>query len=148
MNQSPPLRMPIAGAGAVCFRGDAVLLVKRGNAPLEGRWSIPGGRIEWGETAAQAALRELTEETGVHAELCGLIDVIDALIPGPPGEIDAHYLIVDYAARWIAGEPIAGDDAAEARFFAAEDLAGLNLTANTQRVIDMARSRLSGGAAE
>lgn len=147
MIETPPPRIPIPGAGAVCFRGDAVLLIKRGRPPLEGRWSIPGGRIEWGETAAHAALRELNEETGVRAELTGLIDVIDALIPGAPGETAAHYLIVDYAARWIAGEPIAGDDAIEARFFAPEELAALNLTADAQRVIAAARARLSGGAA-
>jgi 8-oxo-dGTP diphosphatase len=146
-----PLRRPIAGVGVICFRGEDVLLVKRGRPPLEGRWSIPGGRIEWGERAADAALRELAEETGCVAELLGLVDVVDAHLinsgaetasPPRPHEIEAHYVLIDYAARWVSGEPQAGDDAREARFFSAATLEGLGLWSETLRVIKTARAML------
>lgn len=147
MSDAASSRAPVAGAGVICFRGVEVLLVKRGKAPSAGRWSIPGGRIEWGERAADAALRELMEETGCAAELVGLVDVVDALIPHSGAETDdgpaAHFVLADYAARWISGEPRAGDDASEARFFFPEDLADLGLWSETLRVIDAARAMVT-----
>ena len=77
---SGPKQAPIAAVGVVCLRGDDVLLIRRGKPPLEDSWSLPGGRIEWGERAADAALRELKEETGCSAEIVGLIDVVDGLL--------------------------------------------------------------------
>jgi 8-oxo-dGTP diphosphatase len=135
---------PIAAAGMVCFRGEDVLLVRRGAPPLENAWSIPGGRIEWGERATDAALRELNEETGCSADLIGLIDVVDAIftrrsVAGPPW---GHYVLIDYAARWIAGEPKAADDAREARFFSPSELAALDLWPETRRIIEAARQML------
>jgi 8-oxo-dGTP diphosphatase len=113
---------PIPTVGVICLRGGQVLLIKRGNPPRQGQWSLPGGRLEWGETTAVAALRELAEETGVVAELLGLVDVVDGLFTSrTTGETTRHYVMIDYAARWISGEPMAGDDAAEARFFSLEE---------------------------
>jgi 8-oxo-dGTP diphosphatase len=113
---------PVLTVGVVCLRGDQVLLIKRGNPPRQGQWSLPGGRLEWGETTVVAALRELAEETGVVAELVGLVDVVDGLFTSrTTGETTRHYVMIDYAARWISGEPMAGDDAAEARFFSLEE---------------------------
>lgn len=138
-------RAPVAAVGVVCLRGEDVLLVRRGAPPLEGRWSLPGGRIEWGERAAEAALRELKEETGCEAELVGLVDVVDALLGRRSSASDpwAHYVLIDYAARWIAGEPKAGDDAREARFFAPDELAALDLWTETARVIAAGRAALA-----
>jgi 8-oxo-dGTP diphosphatase len=124
----------------VCLRGDEVLLIRRGAPPLLGAWSLPGGRIEWGETAAAAALRELAEETGVEAELLGLVDVVDGLF-GEAGEPERHYVLVDFAARWRSGEPRAGDDAAAAAFHPLAGLEGLGLWAETARVIALAAER-------
>ncbi len=108
---------PVPTVGVICLRGDQVLLIKRGTPPRLGQWSLPGGRLERGETTAVAALRELAEETGVQAELLGLVDVVDGLFTSrTTGETTRHYVMIDYAARWVSGEPIAGDDAAEARF--------------------------------
>lgn len=139
MSESP--RSPVAAVGIVCFRGDDVLLVRRGQPPLEDAWSLPGGRIEWGERAADAALRELKEETGCSAELAGLIDVVDAFLSSRSGEdsLWGHYVLIDYAARWTEGEPIAGDDAREARFFSPDELPALGLWSETVRIIDAAR---------
>lgn len=72
---------PVPTVGVVCLRGEEVLLIKRGTPPRLGQWSVPGGRLEWGEALQDAALRELKEETGVDAELLGLIDVIDRRRP-------------------------------------------------------------------
>ena len=108
-----PLR-PIPCVGVVCWRGDEVLLIRRGRPPRLGEWSIPGGKIEWGESLAGAALRELREETGVEAELAGLVEVYEIVEP------DFHYVLIDYAARWLSGDPVAADDADAAQFLSFE----------------------------
>lgn len=125
---------PVPAVGVVCLRGGSVLLIRRGTPPRQGEWSLPGGRIEPGERAVDAALRELREETGVEAEITGLIDVVDGLFP----EAGRHYVLVDYAARWLAGEPVAGDDAAEARFVALDEVETLVEWSETRRIIRMA----------
>ena len=128
-----PPRRPSLGAGMVCFRADQVLLIKRGKAPRLGEWSIPGGHVEWGETTAQAAMREVMEETAIEAEALDLIEVIDAIGPGDPPQ--GHYVLVDYLGRWVSGEPSAGCDAAEAMFVPLADLDALNLWDVTHRII-------------
>lgn len=136
---------PVPTVGVVCLRGEEVLLIKRGTPPRLGQWSVPGGRLEWGETLQDAALRELKEETGVDAELLGLIDVIDGVFPARPGgEITRHYVLIDYAARWTGGEPMAGDDAAEARFVSREEAMELVEWEETRRVIAEAFERFGG----
>ncbi|QGZ94553.1 NUDIX hydrolase [Terricaulis silvestris] len=134
--------VPVAAVGVVCLRDDDVLLVRRGTPPLEDSWSLPGGRIEWGERAADAARRELKEETGCDAEIAGLIDVVDAVLSrrGADAPPWGHYVLIDYAARWTGGEPTAGDDAREARFFAAAELETLGLWSETLRIIEAARA--------
>lgn len=130
---------PVPAVGVVCFRGDDVLLIQRGTPPRIGEWSLPGGRIEAGEPVREAALRELREETSVEAEIIGLVDVVDAIFENRTGDlITRHYLLVDYVAQWISGEPVAGDDAAQARFFHQSELSSLNLWDETLRVINAA----------
>ncbi len=127
---------PVPTVGVVCLRGAEVLLIRRGTPPRLNQWSLPGGRLEWGETLRAAALRELKEETGVDAELLGLIDVVDGVFPARPGgEITRHYVLIDYAARWTAGEPVGGDDAAEARFVSKDEAMALVEWDETRRVI-------------
>ena len=127
---------PVPAVGVVCLRGEEVLLIRRGTPPKLGEWSIPGGRIEPGEPARMAALRELTEETSVEAELVGLVDVVDAVFHNRAGDlITRHYVLVDFVARWRAGEPVAGDDAAEARFFHQSELGSIELWSETRRII-------------
>jgi 8-oxo-dGTP diphosphatase len=128
------LPTPVPAVGVVCLRGDSVLLIRRGTPPRQGEWSLPGGRIEPGERAVDAALRELGEETGVEAEITGLIDVVDGLFP----EAGRHYVLIDYAARWVSGEPVAGDDALEARFVALDQVESLIDWSETRRIIRMA----------
>lgn len=122
---------PIPAVGVVCLRGDEVLLIRRGTPPRQGEWSLPGGRIEPGEKAVDAALRELREETGVEVRIVGLIDVVDGMFP----EIGRHYVLIDYAAVWTTGEPTAGDDVVEARFFSLDDIDTLIDWGETRRII-------------
>lgn len=132
-----PLPAPVPAVGVVCLRGDEVLLIRRGQPPRQGEWSLPGGRIEPGERAVDAALRELREETGVEAEITGLIDVVDGVFP----EAGRHYVLIDYAARWLSGEPVAGDDALEARFVALDQIGALIDWSETRRIIGLALAR-------
>jgi 8-oxo-dGTP diphosphatase len=132
LDQAETAVHPIPAVGIVCLRGDEVLLIRRGTPPRLGEWSLPGGRIESGERAVDAARRELREETGVQAEIVGLVDVVDGLF----GE--QHYVLIDYAARWIAGEPAAGDDAAEAVFLLVEEALARVAWSDTRRVIQAA----------
>jgi 8-oxo-dGTP diphosphatase len=129
-----PLPAPVPAVGVVCLREESVLLIRRGTPPRQGEWSLPGGRIEPGERAVDAALRELREETGVEAEITGLIDVVDGLFP----EAGRHYVLIDYAARWLSGEPVAGDDAMEARFVALDEVEALIDWSETRRIIRIA----------
>lgn len=126
---------PVPAVGVVCLKGDAVLLIRRGQPPLLGDWSLPGGKLEWGERLEACALRELREETGVEAEILGLVEVVDGLWP------ERHYVLIDYAARWLSGEPRAGDDAADAAFHPLAELDALGLWQETIRVIRLAAAR-------
>lgn len=134
---------PVPAVGVVCFRDEQVLLIRRGTPPKQGEWSMPGGRVEPGEPVRTAALRELKEETGVDAVLVDLVDVVDAVFENRSGDlITRHYVLIDFVAQWQSGEPVAGDDAADARFFHLSDLASLDLWDETLRVIDAAAGRL------
>jgi 8-oxo-dGTP diphosphatase len=111
-----PTDQPVAiGVGAVVFRGEDVLLVRRGKPPFLGRWSIPGGELRYGEAIEAAVRREVREETGVEITPGALIGVFEAL-PGALGEPVVHTVMIDFVAEWTAREPVAGDDALEAQF--------------------------------
>jgi 8-oxo-dGTP diphosphatase len=135
---------PVPTVGIVCFNAlGEVLLIQRGTPPRLGEWSIPGGRVEWGETTKTAALRELKEETGVEATLVGLIDVVDGIFTSRThGDVTRHYILIDYLARHDFGVPIAGDDAAQARFVPFDDLNSYDLWDETMRIITQGRTQL------
>ena len=116
-------RWPRAAARAAIYLDGAVLLVERGKPPVSGVWSLPGGHIEPGEPAREAALREVTEETGIIAEVLGLADMHDVIIRDAGGKLTAHYLLAVFYGRWIAGEPVAATDCADARFVPIEEVA-------------------------
>jgi ADP-ribose pyrophosphatase YjhB (NUDIX family) len=104
------------------WRGDRFLLVERGKDHGRGLWSLPGGSVEFGEALADAAARELREETGVEADLRHIVDVVDAIRHDDVGRPLLHYVIVSFGGPWRSGDPVAADDAADARWLTVEDL--------------------------
>ena len=133
-----PVKLPRIAVGLVVWRGEEVLLIRRGRAPHAGLWSIPGGKVKFGERLEEAGLRELSEETGVSADIAGLIDVFEAI------DDDSHYVMVDFAARWASGEPAAGDDAAEAAFFPFDEALALLSWDMTRDALRRSRVVLAG----
>lgn len=134
---------PIVGVGVVVIEAGRVLLVRRKFPPRAGEWSLPGGKQIAGETVRGAALRELKEETGLEAELLGLVDVVDAAFPGEDGRM-SHYTLIDFAARPSGGTLRAGSDAAEAAWHTLDALPALGLWAETRRVVEAARRLFDG----
>ncbi|MEX0644241.1 MAG: NUDIX hydrolase [Parvularculaceae bacterium] len=117
MDASAQGKLITIGVGAVVLRGEDVLVIKRGKPPFLGQWSIPGGGLHYGEAIEDAVRREVREETGVEIRILGLIGVFEALPREAEGDgRRGHVVLVDYAAEWLSGEPIAGDDAADAAF--------------------------------
>lgn len=135
---------PWVGIGAVVFRGDAVLLARRGKPPRLGSWSLPGGAQHLGEAAEACARRELLEETGVRAGPLLLADVIDAISHDDQGQVRYHYTIIDYCGHWAEGEARPGDDVAETAWALPDELAGYALTPEAMAVIAKARGLLAG----
>jgi ADP-ribose pyrophosphatase YjhB (NUDIX family) len=139
---------PRLGAIAVVIRDGQVLLVQRSKQPDRGLWGYPGGAVEWGETVAQAALRELREETGVIATpgpLIGHSDVIRRDGDDPAGSVTHHYFLAATLCSYVAGEPVAADDAADARWVAFDAVlqGKLPMSADVDRVL---KNALSHGA--
>ncbi|MXP63879.1 NUDIX domain-containing protein [Roseomonas sp. M0104] len=133
---------PWIGIGVIAFRGEDVLLVRRSKPPRQGEWSIPGGAQHLGETAEAAARRELLEEAGIEVGPLMLAVVVDALSHDAEGRARFHYTIIDFAGRWAGGEPVAGDDVSEARWFSPAELPALGLWAEAIRAIEEGRRRL------
>ena len=129
---------PFVGVGVIVFRDQEVLLIRRNKEPNKGHWSIPGGRQMIGETLAEAAQRELLEETGVKVERLLLVDVVDAIIPDCEGKIKFHYSLVDYMGHWKTGESRPGDDAQEVRWVHLNELSSYSLLEKTINIIHKA----------
>lgn len=130
---------PVVGLGAVVWKGGKVLLVQRGRPPRAGIWSLPGGAQHLGETVAEGIRREIAEEAGIQIDLLGLVEVIDAVQHDAEGRVLYHYTIIDYAARWVGGEAVAGDDAAAVAWVDPTDLPRYQLWDETIRVIEKSR---------
>jgi 8-oxo-dGTP diphosphatase len=135
---------PRCAASAAVFRNDEVLLIERAKGALKGLWSLPGGHIEPGETARSAARREVREETGIEADIVGLLDLHEVILHGEGGELVAHYLIAVHYGRWRAGEPVPGGDARTARFVPIAAIDGYPLTEGAAAFIGRARAQLAG----
>lgn len=124
---------PQVAVGAVLLDGEGrVLLIQRGQMPALGRWTIPGGRVEFGETLEAALQRELRAETGLTGRvgpLCEVFEYIDARY---------HYVILDYLVTEPTGELRAGEDAADARFFTLDEIAALPTTDGLLAVLQRA----------
>ena len=129
---------PYVGVGVIVFRDQEVLLVKRKKEPNKGQWSIPGGKQIIGETTADAAKRELLEETGVKVDQLLLIDVVDTIIPDVEGKIKYHYTLVEYMGQWLSGETRPGDDAEEVSWACLNEIDSFSLLEKTTNIIHKA----------
>jgi 8-oxo-dGTP diphosphatase len=136
---------PRAGVSVAVFRQDEVLLVERGKAPYDGLWSLPGGAVQWGETALEAARRELKEETGLEPSGLSLSHVADAIIRDGYGTILSHYTISVFAASNFSGALAAGSDAKHAKWFTQDELIHLKRTPGLEIAIENARRALHKG---
>jgi mutator protein MutT len=124
---SPAPSRPVAAAIAAVIRGDEILLVRRANPPNAGRWALPGGKIEFGESVEAAALRELFEETRVRGEAREVFTAVDVFDHDEDGELRQHFILIAVLCRWISGEPQGEDDALEACWFQVQELASADL---------------------
>lgn len=135
--QYPP--RPLVGVAGVIFRGEDVLLIRRGREPAKGIWSVPGGLAKVGETLAQGVAREVAEETALTVEVGGLVEVVERIDRDEADRVRYHYVIHDYCCRWVDGRPTAGSDADRAEWFSPARLAASDLDPVLIRVIDRAR---------
>lgn len=131
---------PVAAVACVVLREGAegrleVLLVRRGQAPSYGRWGLPGGAIELGEGTREAAAREVREECGIEVAPDRVIEVLDAITKDQAGKIRYHYVLIEFLAEYQGGELRPSSDALDARWFALEELSGIDMQEITRRVI-------------
>ena len=127
---------PQLAVSAAIFRDDKILLVRRARSPAKGFYSLPGGRVEFGETLHAALHREVDEETALKIEIAGLAGWRE-VVPGTSG---GHYLIMSFAARWISGEPVLNDELDDFKWLAPDSLGDLKLTGGLVEVIQAAWS--------
>jgi 8-oxo-dGTP diphosphatase len=140
---------PLVGAGAVIWNDRRELvLIRRGKPPRQDQWSIPGGHVEWGESVREAVLREVHEETGLSVEIAGLIDVVDLVTRDETGNVSSHFVLIDFAARFVSGALHPGSDAADARWVAYSLLDDYPLWSETRRIIDASRRLLDNAGAK
>jgi ADP-ribose pyrophosphatase YjhB (NUDIX family) len=126
---------PICAVGAIIFKQDSVLLIKRGKAPALGKWSIPGGTVHLGERLEDAVTREVEEETHLRVSPKSVGKVIDRIFRDESGGIQYHFIIVDFLCVVLEGEPLAGSDAAAVGYFKLSDLENLDMTEGTAEII-------------
>ena len=141
MPAAPPVQPshPQLAVSAAIFRDDRILLVRRARAPAKGFYSLPGGRVEFGETLHAALRREVDEETALKIDIIGLAGWRE-VVPGAAG--GGHYLIMSFAARWRAGEPVLNDELDDFKWLAPDALGDLNVTGGLREVIQAARDLL------
>jgi ADP-ribose pyrophosphatase YjhB (NUDIX family) len=132
---------PVVGVGAVVWRGERVLLIRRGRPPRLGQWSLPGGGQQLGETLLEAVAREIREETGLIVDEIRFLTTVDLIEREADGRIRYHYTLVDFTAEAPHGEAAAGDDAADVAWFAVDELDELGLWSETLRIIGVSAAQ-------
>jgi len=126
---------PQIGVGAVVFKDNKILLVKRKNPPAKNQWAIPGGRLQLGETLREACQREILEETGINIKVGELIYTFEVIERRADGQILFHYVILDFLADYLSGTAIPGDDAIEVGWFSPQDIKSLDINLYTKKLL-------------
>ena len=144
-SRSYPAR-PFLAVSAAIVRAGQVLVVRRARAPADGLFSLPGGVVEIGETLMQAVTREVREETSLTIEPVGLAGFREAITRDRDDRVERHFVILPFAARWLAGEPCLNEELSEARWLAPPELAGLPTTPGLAEIV-AAAFRLLGASA-
>jgi len=126
---------PMVGVGALILREGRMLLVKRSKEPNKGKWSIPGGRLELGETIEEAVKREVFEECGVQIDIVRVLEVMDNIMRDDDGRISYHFVLIDMLANYLSGEPEAKSDADECRWVTPAELTELDMNPRLRAVI-------------
>ena len=135
--------MPELAVSAAIFRNGEVLVVRRAGAPAKGLWTLPGGRVEVGETLVDAVRREVIEETALSIDVLGLAGYREIILPQAVGERGRHFVILPFAARWISGEIVLNDELSDGRWMAVEAVAGLPTTDGLLEILRQAEQLLA-----
>ena len=134
---------PILAVSAAIIRDGKVLIVRRARSPAGGLYTLPGGGVEVGETLIEAVVREVREETALTIEPVTLAGYREAITRDGDGRIERHFVILPFAARWIAGEPMLNDELSEAMWLDPSEIAGLNATAGLAEIVANAMALLA-----
>jgi len=126
---------PVVGVGAVVVRDGKALIIKRGHEPRKGEWSLPGGRVELGESLVEALKREIKEETGLDVEPGEVIESFDRIHRDPDGRVRYHFVIVDYVCRVSSGDAVAGSDAEAVAWISADEIDRYGINPHAAAVI-------------
>jgi 8-oxo-dGTP diphosphatase len=143
MNRRYPER-PLVGVGAIILRHDQVLLVQRGSEPSYGKWSVPGGLVELGESLQEAVAREVKEEVGLDVQVHDLVVALDRVIPDQDGKIEYHYILLDFLCESHIGEPTPASDVLDCAFVAIPSLPQYDLTRGTAKAILRVYAKIRG----
>jgi 8-oxo-dGTP diphosphatase len=143
MNRRYPER-PLVGVGGIVIRGERVLLVKRGREPAYGKWSLPGGLVELGESLREAVRREVGEEVGLEVEVRDLLVALDRVILDQHGKIEYHYILMDFLCNSPEGDPSPSSDVTDCAFVPLNALSSYVLTKGTEEVIRRAFMKIRG----
>ncbi len=131
-------KRPIVGVGAAVFDGASVVLIKRRFEPLQGRWSLPGGGLEVGETLEAGVAREIEEETGLTVAVGPVVEVFDRILLDDAGRVEYHFVLVDFLCRATGGTLAPGSDVSDAVLANSETLNAYGLTKKAEEVIAQA----------
>ncbi len=137
---------PILAVSAAIIRDGKVLVVRRARAPAAGLYTLPGGGVEVGETLKEAVKREVREETALVVEPVALAGYREAIARDGAGRIERHFVILPFAARWIAGEPVLNDELAEAKWLGRSEIAALDTTVGLGEIIDNALALITAAS--
>jgi 8-oxo-dGTP diphosphatase len=133
---------PYLAVSAAIIRDGHVLIVRRARPPAHGLYTLPGGVVEAGETLFEAVVREVREETALEVQPVALAGYREAIVRDAEGRVERHFVILPFAARWIAGEPRLNDELAEARWLPPSGLAALSTTEGLAGIVAAAFQRL------